>query len=86
MPEIIVYTSEPCSFCTRAKRLLEKKGVTFREIFIRRDDWEARARIAEITGHYTVPQVIVDGTPIGGWDDLAALERAGRLDEILLAA
>jgi glutaredoxin 3 len=86
MPEIVVYTSEPCSYCTRAKRLLQKKGVAFREIFIRRDDWEARARIAELTGHCTVPQVIVDGTPLGGWDDIAALERAGRLDAILLAA
>ncbi len=83
MPEIIVYTSDACPYCLRAKRLLDQKGAEYNEIHIGLGDYEARQRIAELTGRMTVPQIIVDGNPIGGWDDLAALERAGSLDALL---
>ncbi len=83
MPEIIVYTSDACPYCLRAKRLLDQKGAEYNEIHIGLGDYEARQRIAELTGRMTVPQIIVDGNPIGGWDDLAALERAGSLDGLL---
>ncbi len=80
-----MYTSDMCPFCTHAKRLLDQKGATYDEIHIPLDDFEARRRIAELTGQMTVPQIIIDGEPIGGWYELSALERAGKLD-VLLAA
>ena len=85
MAEITMYTSDRCSYCVRAKRLLDQKAVSYQEIHIALNDFEARQRIAEITGQMTVPQIIIDGNPIGGWDELFALERAGELD-LLLAA
>jgi glutaredoxin 3 len=83
MPEITMYTSDACSYCVRAKRLLDQKAVDYEEIHIALSDFDARMRIAEITGRMTVPQIIIDGNPIGGWEELHALERAGRLDTLL---
>jgi glutaredoxin 3 len=83
MPEITVYTSDACPYCLRAKRLLDQKGAAYQEIHIGLSDFAARQRIAQLTGRMTVPQIIVDGRPIGGWEDLAALERAGELDGLL---
>lgn len=83
MPDITVYTSDACPYCLCAKRLLDQKGAVYEEIHIRLNDFEARQRIAELTGRMTVPQIIVGGRPIGGWDDLAALDRAGELDGLL---
>ena len=83
MADITMYTSDRCPYCSRAKALLTKKGVEFDEIFIALHDHEARERIAEITGRRTVPQIIIDGTPIGGWDQLSALDRAGQLDALI---
>lgn len=80
-----MYTSDRCPYCIRAKRLLDSKGVAYEEIHIALDDFEARQRIHEITGGMTVPQIIIDGTPIGGWDQLSALDRAGNLDPLLTA-
>jgi glutaredoxin 3 len=85
MAEILMYTSDPCSYCVRAKRLLDQKAVDYEEIHIALSDFEARMRIAEITGRMTVPQIIIDGNPIGGWEELYALERAGELDSLLAA-
>lgn len=78
-----MYSSDGCPYCSRAKRLLERKGVEFEEIRMALWDGEARQRLAELTGRYTVPQILVDGRPIGGWDDLKALDDAGSLDEML---
>jgi len=83
MAEITVYTSDRCPYCVRAKRLLDSKGVEYEEIHIALDDFEARMRIREITGQMTVPQILIDGRPIGGWDQLSALDRAGELDPML---
>ena len=80
-----MYTSDACSYCVRAKRLLDQKAVYYQEIHIALSDFEARMRIAEITGHMTVPQIIIGGTPIGGWEELYALDRAGELDPLLAA-
>ena len=80
-----MYTSERCPYCTRAKRLLDAKGATYDEIHIKLNDFEARRRIAELTGQMTVPQILIDGNPIGGWDELFALDRAGELDALLAA-
>lgn len=85
MPEITIYTSDRCPYCARAKALLDAKGVEYEQIHIALDDFEARQRIAELTGRMTVPQVIIDGTPVGGWDEISALDRAGELDALLTA-
>lgn len=79
----MIYTSDACPYCVRAKRLLDHKGVEYRQEHIALSDWEARMRIAELTGRMTVPQIIIDGTPIGGWDELSAMDRAGELDPLL---
>jgi glutaredoxin 3 len=80
---IELYTTDRCSFCVRAKELLEDHGVSFREVYVPRDDLVRRRNLVLRTGLTTMPQVIVDGRVIGGWDDLAELEAAGRLREVL---
>jgi glutaredoxin 3 len=85
MPRVEIYTKMFCPYCTRAKRLLSDKGVDFEEHDItlggsRRDEMLGRAN-----GRHTVPQIFINGRHIGGSDDLAALEAAGRLDPLLQA-
>jgi glutaredoxin 3 len=84
MKRIQLYTTEWCGFCVRAKTMLESKGVEFEEIRLD-DDPAFRAKLFDLTGHWTVPQVIVAGRPIGGYAELRALEREGRLDGLLAA-
>ncbi len=83
MADITMYTSDACPFCIRAKRLLDTKGVDYDVVHLSLFDPDARVRLAELTGRYTVPQIIVDQQPIGGWDQLKALNDAGQLDELL---
>lgn len=78
-----MYTSDACPYCVRAKRLLDAKGVEYTQIHMSLWDSEARVRLAELTGRRTVPQIIVDGTPLGGYDDIKALDDAGQLDALL---
>lgn len=82
-PKVEIYTKAFCGYCWRAKRLLDAKGVAFDEYDItlggpKRDEMRARA-----PGATTVPQIFIDDKPVGGSDDLAALERAGKLDALL---
>lgn len=83
MRQVEIYTTPFCPYCWRAKRLLQARGVTFEEI----DLWQEPGRRGEMVeraeGRTTVPQVFIGGRGIGGADDLAALERDGRLDELL---
>jgi glutaredoxin 3 len=81
-PSIIVYVSRWCGYCGAAKRLLASKGVTFDEISLD-DHPELRREVVERSGRMTVPQIFVDDEPLGGYDDLVALDRQGKLDEIL---
>ena len=83
MATVRIYTSEPCSYCNRAKSLLSRKGVDYEEIAFPRTDFGARQTLVELTGRYTVPQILIDDRPIGGYDDLKALDDAGHLDELL---
>jgi len=83
MPKIEVYTQPFCPFCARAMNLLTKKGASFEEIDAPSGSaarQEARTRSG---GRSSVPQIFIDGKHIGGSDDLAALERAGKLDALL---
>lgn len=84
MAIIDIYTKQTCPFCHRAKALLEKKGAAFNEIPID-GDAEKRAGMIERSGRTTVPQVFINGTHIGGCDDLYALEAEQGLDPLLQA-
>ncbi len=83
MSGIEVYSSLWCPFCARAKALLDRKGVEYREIDIDRDPNLRQQMMQRAGGRRTVPQIFVDGRHVGGSDDLAALERAGELDALL---
>ncbi len=82
MAEVKVYVTDYCPYCTRAKGLLKRKGVPFTEVDVS-DDPEARAWLVSATGMRTVPQIFIDGKPVGGSDDLHALDRTGELDKLL---
>lgn len=79
-----MYTTEWCGYCVRAKSLLRSRGIDYEEIDLG-DDPAFRARLNELTGGWTVPQILIDGRPIGGYAELWRLDRDGRLD-VLLAA
>lgn len=83
MSGIEVYSSLWCPFCARAKALLNRKGVEYREIDVDRDPNLRQQMMQRAGGRRTVPQIFVDGRHVGGSDDLAALERAGELDALL---
>jgi glutaredoxin 3 len=81
--KVEIYTTPICGFCSMAKRLLTQKGVAFEEIDVMRAP-ERRAEMVERSGGgRTVPQIFIEGAPIGGCDDLYALDRAGKLDGML---
>lgn len=82
MPKVQVYSKQQCPFCVRAKALLQKKGVAYEEIDVEHDDAK-RAWLVEASGQRTVPQIFVDGRPLGGFSDVDALEKEGKLDAIL---
>lgn len=82
-PRVLIYTSDLCSYCVRAKRLLARKGVEYEEIHLDRSDVRGRMDLVELTGRYTVPQILIDDRPVGGYDDLKALDDQGRLDPLL---
>jgi len=85
MAKIVMYSTGVCPFCQRAEMLLKSKGVTEIEK-IRVDlDSALRQEMMQKTGRRTVPQIYIDGTHVGGYDDLAALDRAGKLDPMLAA-
>ena len=79
---ITVYSTNYCPFCTSAKRLLTSLRLPFEEVDLTGNE-EARKALVARTGLMTVPQIFIDGAHIGGSDDLAALEREGRLDALL---
>ena len=83
MAEVTVYTTSYCPFCTRAKTLLRQKGIAFREIDVSGDPAQRASLVERTGGRRTVPQIFIDGEPIGGYEELAALDRAGRLDPLL---
>ncbi len=85
MSRITVYTTEPCGYCRTAKALLAKRRVPFEEINLSRNP-EGRAELVRKTGMMTFPQVVIDGEPIGGYQELVQADRAGRLAEFGKAA
>lgn len=81
-PRIEVYGTEFCSFCAAARMLLERKGVAYEDISVSGDPAK-RAEMQQRSGRRTVPQIFIDGRPIGGFDELRALEASGELDALL---
>jgi glutaredoxin 3 len=79
-PEVTIYTTRVCPYCVAAKRLLGERGIAYQEVDVTRDDAK-RAWLVESTGRRTVPQIFIAGDPIGGFDDLAALDRSGELEK-----
>lgn len=83
MAQIEIYTSPFCGFCRAAKTLLNKKGVSFSEIDVSTDPARLQEMLSRATGRHTVPQIFIAEVHVGGYDDLAALEREGKLDPML---
>ncbi|MCD6039043.1 MAG: grxC [Gammaproteobacteria bacterium] len=81
MTEIIMYTTESCSYCVRAKQLLATKKLHYQEIRIDLDS-KKREEMERLSGRRTVPQIFINGHPIGGYDDLFALSQSGKLDNL----
>lgn len=85
MRAVEIYVKTTCPYCWRAKHLLDSKGVEYKEIVIDFGGPDRQTMIQRANGRTTVPQVFIDGKHIGGCDDLMALERQGRLDELIAA-
>lgn len=83
MAEIEIYTTFMCPYCARAKALLEKKGQSYNEIDVSYDAAKREEMTQKAGGRRTVPQIWINGTHVGGSDDLYALEREGKLDALL---
>ena len=83
MKPVEIYTTPTCPYCVAAKRLLTKRGVAFTDIDVSRDPALRAAMTQRAQGRRTVPQIFIDGTPIGGSDDLHALDYDGKLDAML---
>lgn len=83
MAEVTIYSTTVCPYCIRAKRLLERKGVAYKEINLSNEAPEVRVELMQRTNHRTVPQIFINDQFIGGFDQLYALEREGKLDGML---
>lgn len=86
MAEVEIYTTKICPYCVRAKRLLEKKGVSYKEIDVSNDPGLRDFMVSRAGGRQTVPQIFINGEHVGGCDDLYSLETAGELDPMLAGA
>jgi glutaredoxin 3 len=84
MARIQMYTTRWCGYCVRAKSLLESRGLEFEEIRLD-EDAAFRQKLFDLTGGWTVPQILIDGQPIGGFTELWRLDRERPLDELLAA-
>jgi glutaredoxin 3 len=82
-PEVTMYSTAFCGYCQRARGLFERKGVAFREIKVDEDVGERDIMLKRSGGRRTVPQIFIGERHVGGYDDLAALDRSGELDKLL---
>lgn len=84
MTDITLYTTPYCGYCAAAKRLLAQKGAAFTEIDIGSDPARRAEMLSRANGRRTVPQIFIGERHVGGYDDLNALDRAGKLDPLLV--
>ena len=82
MATVVIYTTNYCSFCVRAKALLRSKNVNFEEIDVTNDERQ-QEEMKRKSGRKTVPQIFIDGKSVGGFDEIKQLDVAGELDRIL---
>jgi glutaredoxin 3 len=82
-PDIVIYSTAWCGYCVRARSLLERKGVPFREVKVDEDPVERQIMLSRSGGRRTVPQIFIGDRHVGGFDELHALDRAGELDILL---
>ena len=80
-PAIVLYTTEPCARCIKAKALLTNNGLTYEEINLAKDPI-GRRELAERTGHLTFPQIVIDGRPLGGFVELEEAAKSGELKKL----
>ncbi|MEX3017210.1 glutaredoxin 3 [Gymnodinialimonas hymeniacidonis] len=85
MSHVEIYTSPLCGFCHAAKRMLTDKGISYAEIDVAADPAKRQEMMGRANGRHTVPQIFIGDQHIGGYDDMAALERIGKLDPLLAA-
>jgi glutaredoxin 3 len=85
MAAVTVYTTDPCSFCTRVKQLLNARSIEFEEINLARDP-AGRTELLERTGMMSFPQVLIAGELVGGFQETLAADRSGRLAELIKSA
>ena len=83
MPEIVIYTTAFCPYCFGAKHLLASKGVEWEEIDLLEQPHRRQEMLERADGRHTVPQIFVNGQGVGGFDEIAALDRRGKLDDLL---
>jgi glutaredoxin 3 len=81
--DVVMYSTGWCPYCDRARSLLERKGVTFREVKVDEDAAQRDAMLKRTGGRRTVPQIFVGDRHVGGYDELYALDKAGELDKLL---
>ena len=86
MAEVVIYSSPYCGYCTRAKALLARKGVSYRDIDVIAEPGRRAEMVERAGGRTTVPQIFINGCHVGGCDDLHALETKGELDSLLAVA
>jgi glutaredoxin 3 len=84
VPRVVVYTTGWCGFCIGAKALLEHRGIAYREVSLD-DDPSFRQTVYDLGGQWTVPLVLIDGVPVGGYDELRYLDQSGALVARLVA-
>ena len=84
MTPVTVYTTDRCGLCVGAKRLLEQRGVEYREVNLARDP-DGREQLQRLTGMFTFPQIVAGERPLGGFNELLQADREGRLKELLAA-
>jgi len=82
MAEVVIYRTPNCGYCVRVHHLLEDKGIPFKEVDVSEDEGKRRW-LVDVTKRRTVPQVFINGKPVGGFDELAKLNRSGELDRLL---
>lgn len=82
MPQVVIYSTEICPYCVRAKHLLQRKGVEYEEKMIDQDRGLMREML-ERSQRRTVPQIFIDNYHVGGYDDMAELDSLGKLDQLL---
>ncbi len=81
-PDIVMYSTGWCPYCVRARALLARKGLTFREIKVDENPAEREAMLARSGGRRTVPQIFIGERHVGGFDDLYAIDKSGELDTL----